>query len=89
LRERQRVGSFEKITKSAERPSNCLGKLVVSFAHNQFFHSFSVPDLSAGMLLATVSETVSENSDGVLKNSGELSQIVLDVQRENPYSPRS
>lgn len=36
----------------------------------------------------TVSETVSENIDGVLKNSGELSQIVLGIQREKPYSPR-
>jgi hypothetical protein len=38
---------------------------------------------------ATVSETVSENTERVVKNSGELWQIVLDVQRENPYSPRS
>ena len=29
--------------------------------------------------------TVSENSEGVVKNSGGLSQIVLDSQRENPY----
>jgi hypothetical protein len=36
----------------------------------------------------TVSETVSENTERVLQNSGELSQIVLDLQRENPYSPR-
>jgi hypothetical protein len=39
-------------------------------------------------LSAGVSETVSENSGRVMKNSGALSQIVLVFQRENPYSPR-
>jgi hypothetical protein len=37
---------------------------------------------------ATVSETVSESTDRVVKNSGELEQIVLDIQREKTYSPR-
>jgi hypothetical protein len=32
--------------------------------------------------------TVSENTEGVVKNSGELSQIVLDIQRKTPYHPR-
>jgi hypothetical protein len=36
----------------------------------------------------TVSETVSENTERVVKNSGEFEQIVLDIQREKPYSPR-
>jgi len=37
----------------------------------------------------TVSETVSESGDKVLKNNGKLEQILLVFQRENSYSPRS
>jgi hypothetical protein len=44
--------------------------------------------ITAQIGLSTVSETVSENTERVVKNSGGLEQIVLDSQRENPYSPR-
>jgi hypothetical protein len=42
----------------------------------------------AALWRITVSETVSENTERVVKNTGELSQILLDIQREKPYSPR-
>jgi hypothetical protein len=53
-----------------------------------FNHTIKDAGVFTDQQAATVSETVSENTERVVKNSGGLCQIVLDYQRENPYLPR-